>query len=255
MLLDGVARTSADLAGTPGRTAKIERLAACLRDLRPDEVPVAAAYLSGALPQGTIGVGWAALRDLPPPAARPTLELLDVDRALDRVGAATGRGSQAARRRELSDLFGRATEPEQGYLRGLLTRRAAPGRARRADGRGGRAGRRPAGRDGPARVDAGRRDSGRRGRRARPRAPRVSRVRARASCRPLRRCCAQTADGRRETRWHGRPGRGRVQARRRADPGPPARRRRPRVHPQPRRRHRRGCRRWSRRSPRSARAR
>ncbi len=52
--------------------------------------------------------------------AGPTLELLDVDRAFDRVGAATGRGSQGVRRRELSDLFGRATEPERRFLTRLL---------------------------------------------------------------------------------------------------------------------------------------
>jgi DNA ligase-1 len=120
MLFDDIARTSAALAETPGRTAKIERLAACLRGVRSDEVPVAVAYLSGGLPQGTIGVGWASLRDLPAPAARPTLELLDVDAALGRVGSATGSGSQAARRRELSDLFGRATEPERRFLSRLL---------------------------------------------------------------------------------------------------------------------------------------
>src|SRR5207249_837272 len=87
---------------------------------RPDEIAVAVAYLSGRLPQGTIGVGWASLRDLPPPAAQPSLEVLDVDAALRRTQAATGRGSQAARRRELSDLFAMATEAERRFLTDLL---------------------------------------------------------------------------------------------------------------------------------------
>ena len=68
MLLEEVARTSAEVAATPARLGKIERLAAALRRLRPEEVPVAVSYLSGDLPQGTIGVGWASLRDLPAPA-------------------------------------------------------------------------------------------------------------------------------------------------------------------------------------------
>ncbi|HEX9121825.1 MAG TPA: ATP-dependent DNA ligase, partial [Actinomycetota bacterium] len=50
-----------------------------------------------------------------------TLEVLAVDAALRRIGSTTGAGSQAARKRELADLFGRATEIEQRFLRGLLT--------------------------------------------------------------------------------------------------------------------------------------
>jgi DNA ligase-1 len=122
VLLDDIARASADVAGTSARLAKIELLAACLRPARPEEVPVAVAYLSGRLPQGTIGVGWAALRERPPPAGPPpALELLEVDAAFGRIQAATGAGSQAVRRDELRRLFGRATEPEQRFLLGLLS--------------------------------------------------------------------------------------------------------------------------------------
>ncbi len=120
MLLDDIARTSTALAATSGRRAKIDLIADCLRRLRPDEVPVAVAYLSGNLPNGTIGVGWASLRDLPEPAATPSLELLDVDAAFARIARATGKGSQAARRREVTELFARATEPERRFLVGLL---------------------------------------------------------------------------------------------------------------------------------------
>ncbi len=121
MLLEEIARTSAALAGTSGRLAKIGLIAGCLAALRPDEVPVAVAYLSGSLPQGTIGVGWASLRELPPPAAGATLELLDVHASFGRIGAAAGAGSRGVRRGELADLFGRATEPERRFLVGLLS--------------------------------------------------------------------------------------------------------------------------------------
>jgi ATP-dependent DNA ligase I len=121
VLLDELARTSADVAAMSARNRKIERLASFLGRLRPDEVPIAVAYLSGALPHGSIGVGWASLRDAPPPAPVPTLELLEVDAVLRRIGTTAGSGSQAARRRELVHLFERATESEQRFLRGLLT--------------------------------------------------------------------------------------------------------------------------------------
>jgi DNA ligase 1 len=121
MLLDEIARTSTDVAGTSSRLAKIARIADCLSHASPDEVAVAVAYLSGFLPQGTIGVGWAALREPPTPASPPpTLELLEVHEALSRIAAITGRGSQAARRGALAELFGRATEGEQRFLSGLL---------------------------------------------------------------------------------------------------------------------------------------
>jgi ATP-dependent DNA ligase I len=121
VLLSEIAQTSFAVAGTPARLAKIELLAACLGRLRPEEVPIAVAYLSGELPQGAIGVGWAAVRDLPPPAAPPpTLELLAVDAALGRIRATTGPGSQGARRAELTRLFGEATEPERRFLTALL---------------------------------------------------------------------------------------------------------------------------------------
>jgi DNA ligase-1 len=120
MLLDEIARTSAAVAETSARSAKVAALAASLRDARPDEAPIAVAYLSGTLPHGPIGVGWAALRDLPPPAGSPSLELLEVDAALRAIGAASGSGSQAARRRAVAELFSRATEPEQRFLRALL---------------------------------------------------------------------------------------------------------------------------------------
>src|SRR5437899_142626 len=68
-LLEEIVRTSAAIAETSARLTKIDRLASLLRRLRADELPIAVAYLSAELPQGTIGVGWASLRDLPPPAA------------------------------------------------------------------------------------------------------------------------------------------------------------------------------------------
>ncbi len=121
MKLEEICRASADVAATRSRRAKVERLASCLAALAPTEVPIAVAYLSGALPHGSIGVGWATIRDVPPPASPPgNLEIVEVDEILRRVGSLAGPGSQAARREALHDLFSRATEPEQRFLRGLL---------------------------------------------------------------------------------------------------------------------------------------
>src|SRR5438034_8513795 len=121
MLLERIALTSEEVARTSSRLAKIELLAECLRDMAPREVAAGVAYLSGRLPQGTVGVGWASLRELPPPAPTPaTLQLLDVDAAVTRLAAQTGAGSQGRRRLELTELFSRAGEVEQRFVTRLL---------------------------------------------------------------------------------------------------------------------------------------
>ena len=77
-------------------------------------------WLSGELPQRQIGVGWAALRSLPPPAQEPTLTVAAVDAAFTEIGAVAGKGSQARRAGLVADLFAAATEAEQTFLRRLL---------------------------------------------------------------------------------------------------------------------------------------
>jgi ATP-dependent DNA ligase I len=120
--LEELTRTSADVASTRSRLAKVRRLADCLARLAPDEAPIAVAYLSGVLPQGSIGVGWASLRSRPPGAPEPgTLTLLEVDAMLSRIASATGPGSRGLRRALLDELFGRATDSEQDFLVRLLT--------------------------------------------------------------------------------------------------------------------------------------
>jgi ATP-dependent DNA ligase I len=135
MLLDSVVRTSAAVAASPGRLAKIDQIAALLKDVSAAEVAVAVSFLSGDLTQRQIGVGYAALTDLmggygagsPPasadlaaPAEAAQLTLAETDQALGQIGALTGQGSQAERRRLLAGLLSRATEQERQFLVRLL---------------------------------------------------------------------------------------------------------------------------------------
>ena len=120
VLLVELVEASDAVGATSSRLAKVERIAAALEHLAPDEVAAGVAFLSGELRQRQIGVGWAALRDLPPPAAEPSLTVAEVDAAFERIGALTGPGSQAARRDALAELFGRATEREAHFLRRLF---------------------------------------------------------------------------------------------------------------------------------------
>src|SRR5580700_3023277 len=134
VLLARIAEVSQAVATTSARLAKIDTLAAALREAGPLEVPIAVAYLSGELPQRQIGVGWAALRGVSggrppgpaqrggfPAAATPTLTLSEVDSGFSAIGAVSGKGSAAARKVMVGELFGRATEGEQRFLFGLLS--------------------------------------------------------------------------------------------------------------------------------------
>jgi len=122
MRLADVVAVSAAVASTSGRLEKIGHLSALLQRTPPDELSIVIPFLSGEARQGRIGIGGAALsalRDVPP-ADAPSLELLDVDRAFDRVAAASGAGSSASRAQLLRQLLGRATRGEQDFLVRLL---------------------------------------------------------------------------------------------------------------------------------------
>jgi ATP-dependent DNA ligase I len=121
VLLDDVAAASETVGATSARGGKIAALADALRLASPEEAAIAVAFLSGELRQRQIGVGWAALQELPAPAAEPSLGLGEVDAAFARIGALSGAGSQGARRAALAELFARATEREQRFLRALLS--------------------------------------------------------------------------------------------------------------------------------------
>ncbi|MGK5742374.1 ATP-dependent DNA ligase [Micromonospora sp. URMC 103] len=116
-----LAATSAAVAATSGRRAKVELLAGALRALDPAEVPAGAGWLAGELRQRQTGVGYASLRDLPPPAVEPTLTVAAVDAAIDEIAAVHGAGSQARRRALLGALYAAATAEEQRLLTGLFS--------------------------------------------------------------------------------------------------------------------------------------
>ena len=122
MKLEELVQVSAAVAATSGRLDKISKLAALLSRLSPDEVPIAIGFLIGWPRQGRIGVGWAtvsAARESPE-AATASLELGDVDKALDSLMSARGKNSTGARARLLRDLFSLATRDEQSFLGNLL---------------------------------------------------------------------------------------------------------------------------------------
>jgi DNA ligase-1 len=122
MLLHDVVETSAAVAATRSRKAKVAAIADLLTRVGdgPD-LEVVVSYVAGSLRQRRTGIGWRGVATLPEPAAGPTLTVAGVDAELERVSGLAGAGSQAARARAVAGLFGAATAEEQAWLRGLIT--------------------------------------------------------------------------------------------------------------------------------------
>jgi len=117
MLLRELVAASEAVAATRSRNAKVERLAACLTGLAPDEIALGVAALSGELPE-RLGVGPAALTEASrsPASTEATLTLAELERTLAEIGARTGPGSARERANLLGGLFARATAAEQAFL-------------------------------------------------------------------------------------------------------------------------------------------
>jgi DNA ligase-1 len=97
-------------------------LAALLSDTPPDEIEIAAAYLSGAVRQDKLGIGWATLQSAMPGTSveAASVEVVEVNAVLERIARAAGKGSAEAKQRLLRDLLARLTEEEQRFLAGLV---------------------------------------------------------------------------------------------------------------------------------------
>jgi DNA ligase-1 len=120
--LAAVVDASAEVAATSARSAKVGILAELLRSVDPGEVAICVGFLSAAPRQGRVGVGYATVYGIElPPATEPSLTVADLDRVIDEIAADSGPGSATRRRQLLTELLGRATEPEAEFVRRLLT--------------------------------------------------------------------------------------------------------------------------------------
>ncbi|WP_053719433.1 ATP-dependent DNA ligase [Saccharothrix sp. NRRL B-16348] len=119
MLFTEVVETSAAVAATRSRLAKVAALAGLVRRM---STPAVVSFLVGVPSQGRIGAGWRTVFDLAvPPAPSPALTVSDVDAALGAFASIGGKGAAARRAELLTSLFSRATAAEQDFLRRLLT--------------------------------------------------------------------------------------------------------------------------------------
>lgn len=128
MLFQRLVETSAAIAATRSRKAKADHLGALLADVQLDEIQIVVGYLGGEVPQGRIGLGYAAVSKVGvEPASSASISVLDVDAALTRIAQLSGPGSQGARAAVLESLFASATAPEQDFIRRLIVRELRQG--------------------------------------------------------------------------------------------------------------------------------
>jgi DNA ligase-1 len=113
---------SSAVAGTGSRKAKTGIMSELISRLAPGERRLAVPMLAGSLRQGRVGVGYASVwgGNGFEAAAKASLDIGDVDRAMSELQSATGEGSQGRRQRILQSLLNKATEPEQEYIGRLL---------------------------------------------------------------------------------------------------------------------------------------
>lgn len=128
MLLADIVATSDGVSATRARLKKIELLADTLRRLTPEEAPAAVSFLTGKPTQRKLGAGYAAVYGTEAePADEASLDVLEVDRILQEISETSGPGSKARKEELLRDLLGRATHPEQEFLRGMMLRNLRQG--------------------------------------------------------------------------------------------------------------------------------
>jgi len=128
MLLADLVAASDGVATTRSRNAKRDLIAAAIGSMSDEELAVGVAYLSGEMPQGRIGLGYATVYGATAePASTACLTVADVDTALTAIKTTTGAGSKAARSARLDALLASATAAEQRFLRRLILRELRQG--------------------------------------------------------------------------------------------------------------------------------
>jgi DNA ligase-1 len=117
-----IVETSRRVTQSGGRRDKIGLLADLLARVPPDQIEIAASYLSGSIRQQRLGIGYAAIQQAATGSAAetPSVELVEVDAVFQRIAGISGKGSAEARQRLLGELLSRLTRNEQHFLFGLI---------------------------------------------------------------------------------------------------------------------------------------
>jgi DNA ligase-1 len=122
MLFKDLVGASKRVSATTRKKEKASLLAECLKRGRGQEISLAASYLSGQIPQGSLGIGWGILQKaLGNLDERPRpLGLPEVNRFFEEIARSKGAGAVEKKVKALRDLFSSAREDEKEFLVGLI---------------------------------------------------------------------------------------------------------------------------------------
>jgi DNA ligase-1 len=113
---------SEKVGAAPKKKEKASLLAQFFRRAREKEISLAAFYLSGELPQGRLGIGWATLQEaFKGSSFQPNpLSLIDLDLYLESIAREKGSGSSGRKVQSLREILSHSEEREKEFLAKLI---------------------------------------------------------------------------------------------------------------------------------------
>ncbi len=122
LFLKNLAEISERVSATTKKKEKASLLAHFLREAKGKEIFLVAFYLSGELPQGRLGIGWAALQEaLRGASFEPNpLSLMNLDLYFESIATEKGPGSSGRKVQTLREILSRSEEREKEFLIKLI---------------------------------------------------------------------------------------------------------------------------------------
>ncbi len=122
LFLKDLVEISERVSATPKKKEKASLLAHFFKEAKGKEISLAASYLSGELPQGRLGIGWATLQEaLKGASFQPSpLSLIALDRYFEAIAGKKGPGSSGKKIQTLNEILSRPDEKEREFLIKLI---------------------------------------------------------------------------------------------------------------------------------------
>ncbi len=122
ILVTNLVKVSEKVASTSSKKEKVSLLAKFLKLAGGKEITLTAAYLSGRIPQGRLGIGWATLQESLEGLIEKTrsLSLMEIDQFFEQISRERGTGSPQRKLKLLHNLFSGIKKQERDFLIRLI---------------------------------------------------------------------------------------------------------------------------------------
>jgi DNA ligase-1 len=122
LFLKDLVQISEKVSATPKKNEKASLLAHFFKEAKGEEISLVAFYLSGELPQGRLGIGWAMLQEALKAASFQSnpLSLIDLDLYFESIAREKGSGSSGRKVQSLREILSRSAGREKVFLARLI---------------------------------------------------------------------------------------------------------------------------------------